>query len=290
MVDLGLYNFVKHALETGQTEAQIHETLAHAGWAEVLITEALTAAQQGKEPVMPHLHTGGVPEHADEVSETELTQPAAGGWFERRFPMFFGRMGVGGYWKAVLLSTGISLVLWFLGQLYGGLLMSSFLQMYGPHTGFWYAVAAAAALNVFLSGIFGFFMLGALVRRLHDLGISGWALLGLFALPIIGYLASLFAHSAVPYVVGAVTPVAFLFLAWFWPGSSLQNRYGAFTYYSWGRALFGAGDVGRSFVVSIVVNLILVAGIAAALAALWLNAPTVTAHIRSAVSTTSTKL
>ncbi len=253
MVDLGLYNFIKNALARGQTEAQIRDTLTKAGWAALLVDEAVAAAKEGKEPYVPHLNTDAPgTEHTEEVAGT-VPGGEAKTWSQRLFPMFYGRIGVGGYWKAVLVEFLLLVTLWAVLSFAA----VAFLQG-GRVNGLWGAgavVLSATALGMFFRGVFGFFGAGVIVRRLHDLGFSGWTLFIFFLLPAAGVAGTLLFGSSGIYVASLVAVAVLWLVLAFWPGSSQPNRYGSFTYYSLRASYFGNGGVGRSFGVAAVAGL-----------------------------------
>ena len=285
MVDLGLYNFIKNALARGQTEAQVRDTLAQAGWGALLIDEAVAAAKEGKEPYVPHLNVGEkVTEHTEEVEGT-VSGREGKTWFQRFFPMFYGRIGVGGYWKAVLVELLLLASLWAVLSFAA----VAFLKGMGVD-GLWGAgavVLSATALGIFFRGALGFLGLGVTVRRLHDLGFSGWSLLIFFLLPIAGGTGTLLVGSSGIYVASMVA-VALLWIGLaFWPGSLQSNRYGSFTYYSWTASFFGNGGIGRSLGVAAVVGLVSVALFMLLGGALVVSLLS-TAHVSSISSSSST--
>lgn len=251
MVDLGLYNFIKNAFARGQTEAQVREALAKAGWGELLIAEGIAAVKEGKEPNISHLQEG-VSEYTEDVASTDARR-AGRGLVRCAFSMFTGRIGVGGYWKAVLVGTLFSIALWV-----GLFFALSALAKEFAGTGLGGAVVtllSALVLAVFARSMIIFFSLGVLVRRLHDLGLSGWMSLLFILVPMAGAAGTVYESNTAIYTGSVIAVVAFWLLVAFWPGRAEANRYGPFTCYSWLDTYFGNGGLGSAFFAGAIVSI-----------------------------------
>lgn len=149
--------------------------------------------------------------------------------------MFSGRISVGQYWKSVLLLVVITLVA--VGVLVGGyylILLPILLKSSGVGLGTGILLAMG---GMFLAIIPALIMLpygiGLQVRRFHDIGFTGWAVLALFA---VGWVVNFFLPAA-DYSSGTpvISPVGALVAALLgivgiviisWPGTKGPNKYG----------------------------------------------------------------
>jgi len=148
-------------------------------------------------------------------------------------------MGVKDYWKSVVLSILLLVMLYM-----GGGALYLFVVLWVLHM---YAVTGVLStvpllLLMIVSFVFG---IGLQIRRLHDLGYSGWIVAVLF---IASAAASFFGKTGgagtaayAPWAWLVIIVVAFIELAIsLWPGNPAPNAYGASVVYrSWWDALEG---------------------------------------------------
>lgn len=148
--------------------------------------------------------------------------------------MFKGRIGIGQYWKSVIVLTLITAVASVV--LLGGyfILLPVFLKSSGAGlgTGLLFFIGGMI-LPIIVALVALPYTIGLQIRRFHDIGLTGWAILGLF---VLGWIVNFF-FPAVSYsgLVPTISPTgaavtAFLFVAGIvivsWPGTNGTNKYG----------------------------------------------------------------
>ncbi|MFZ1987498.1 MAG: DUF805 domain-containing protein [Minisyncoccia bacterium] len=151
--------------------------------------------------------------------------------------MFNGRIGIGQFWGALFFGWLCSVA----ALLLGGILLK-FLLTSIPLSYFFLATIVAYGSIV---AVLAFFSIGLEVRRLHDLGLSGWFVLIFLVISVAIMLwgtvqidGSL-AYKPWASVFLLISFIANLFIS-FWPGNKGENKYGPpVKYKSWGRALLG---------------------------------------------------
>ncbi len=175
--------------------------------------------------------------------------------------MFTGRIGVADYWKSVLLLLLVEIVVAVGGGFLFGAFGASLLGQTTPASISGILVGAIGAvllafIPALLAGIFALIVgLGLQVRRLHDLGFSGWFVPLLWLLGFVPYLGKTgpgpldFALWVWPYL--AIAGVIGLGIT-LWPGKPDVNKYGQqMKYRSWWAAAIGdkapTGPLGKVF-------------------------------------------
>jgi len=197
--------------------------------------------------------------------------------------MFNGRIGVADYWKAVLVFVIILLVVGIGGGVIFLFIGSALLKTL-PITGIGGIFAALfgvfifAAIPMVVMSIVGLvWSVGLQIRRLHDLGLSGWIVLGLW---IINGIIFIFGRTGTGTGLAIYAPWALAMMAIFgiiglgimlWPGKPEPNSYGApVAYRSWWAALMGDKNPSPSGNKTVwIVGLVVVVLLVIAVGAVW---------------------
>ena len=251
---------------------QIYTALQKAGYQEEEIQSAIKALTEGGGAIIASpVPTEQVPPYVQPIStiptlvaekstklplseSSNIPVPVPGKWSFG--DMFQGRISVGNYWKSFLLIFALDI--FYLGvMLLTLIVLAGLVFLYASivsHTGL-------ASLIPVLIGFAGFGMLtlipfyillilgdflsiGLQVRRLHDLGLSGWSVVAGF---LIGIAVIIFGKtgtgpfSYAPWVFGVwgVGVLFGLYIA-FWPGKKGINAFGEpIQYRSWWAGLIG---------------------------------------------------
>lgn len=167
--------------------------------------------------------------------------------------MFRGRIGVADYWKSVLLLILIAVVVGAGGAIIVGiaglyLLGATLPSTPGDVIAGLFGVLAFAAIPYITAVLFACVTgIGLQIRRLHDLGLSGWIILVFWGLSAVVALLGrtgitdniLQFYQPWAWALLAVGSIAWLVIA-FWPGKLESNAYGApIVYLSWWTAAIG---------------------------------------------------
>lgn len=157
--------------------------------------------------------------------------------------MFQGRVSRGYYWKAVLIMIGFSIIFAFviaagMTALILGLFSGN--AAWGL-TGVLLAFIPLALLYIALV-LLG---IGLNIRRLHDIGLTGWIVLLPWVVTIFAQIVGRSSTSPLglePWALGVVCATGiFGIVIGLWPGQQVPNRYGdPVTYRSWWAALIGS--------------------------------------------------
>lgn len=244
MANQQLVAYVQQQLAAGVSKEQIGQALAAQGWSIADINEALIAAGAVAAPAAPvpapvtppAAPVQGAAPIAAPVAQMPHAAPPAAAATPPRSGMFSGRIGVGQYWLSalmLLLGTIAASLAVVVGSMFliAPLLRVSFFGSLIPLVGMLAVFAVALVCSI-----------GLQVRRFHDFGVTGWAVLWLWILNLcVGVFMSVtpgfYVRSGTqrtPTPLGsAVSLVVFIAIVIILsiPGTKGQNAYGAPTRY-----------------------------------------------------------